>query len=430
MNKETVLIIEDSQTVRHFLRDDLLEPDGYAVLAAANGRDGWEQVQKHDPDLILLDLNLPQCSGLEVLETLRGHQFRTPVIVISAHDSPDNILKAFRMGAKNFLQKPFRVPEARKAINAALEEERLRRKEERLRREKKKLMGALVKTNNRLKKQLNQWVALHNIAQAITSTLEEKEIYKRVMANVNRILQVEAGSILLLDPKTRELHFAVTLKQKDELFSDLKLEPGQGIAGWVAENERSLIVPDVQNDERFSAEVDDTTGFTTQSILCVPLTVREKVIGVLEVINKLQGPERPSFTQDDQQLLEMLGSWVAVAVENSSLSRKMRELAALKTLTQAETTLAHYINNPLMNLTLELDLLKAEGDFDEQVHEAIESAHSCVREISAVIKSLGRLEEIRTVPYIGKDEMLDIEVELQKVIQYLEERKQNHMFLD
>lgn len=95
------------------------------------------------------------------------------------------------------MQKPFSAKQARAAIENALTEERLRR-------EKESLTQALTLTNQRLQRQVHNWIALNDIAQAITSTLEESEVFRRVMTNVNRILQVEAGSLLLLNQETEE----------------------------------------------------------------------------------------------------------------------------------------------------------------------------------------------------------------------------------
>jgi len=417
MNRETVLVIEDNRDMRAFLRNAVLEPDGYQVLLAHDGKVGLEHILEDVPDLILMDLHLPRISGLELMSLLHQKGYQIPTIVISAYGSEDSILQAFRLGAKDFLQKPFATDEVRVAIENAL-------KEERLRREKENLTKALALANRRLQQQVQHWMSLHDLAQAITSTLDEPEIFRRVMGNVNKILQVEAGSLLLLEPDKEELQFAVTLQGDAVQFSDFSIKVGQGIAGWVAQHGEPLLVPDVENDPRFYKKVDHATGFQSRAILCVPLKAKEHTIGVLEVINKLSGPESPSFTRGDMELLKMMASWVSVAVENARLNRAARKAAATQALKQTVTTLAHYINNRLMSFSLEMDSLESDGLLDpDAINSLLDSARQCIREVSAVVSALDRLGEIRTVPYVGTERMIDIEEPLKEQLRRLEERR-------
>ena len=404
MSQETVLVVEDDGEIRAFLRDAILKPAGYRVLTATNGQQGLERALADKPDLLLLDLEMPLLSGLDVLSALEHSDCHIPTIVLTVHYSADTILRAFRLGAKDFLRKPFTIAEIETAIEKALTEARLRR-------EKDRLTLSLMRANRRLQWQIHNWIALNDIAQAIVSTSEESEVFRRVVENVNLILQVEAGSLLLLDQETGELEFAVTLKgDAAARFSSFHLKLGQGIAGWVAQHGEPLLVPDVRQDPRFCAQVDQCTGFRCCSILCVPLKAKEKTIGVLEVINKQSGPESPSFTPGDLELLTMLASWVAVAVENARLNRAAREMAATTALRQAVTTLAHHINNRLMIFSLELDGLEMEEAVDQEtVGTMITSARKYIRQVSAVIRALDRLEEMHTVPYVGTAEMIDIE---------------------
>ncbi len=400
--EETILIVEDDPEIRSFLQTVVLTGHDYRVLTAATGQEGLEQAVKEQPDLILLDLELPQINGLSLLRRLRDRGIDTAAIVLTAYASEETILQAFRLGARDFLQKPFGLDEAQEAIEKALREERLER-------ERDNLTQALALANRRLQAQIRNWVSLHDIAQAITSTLEESEIYHRVMSNVNRILQVEAGSLLILNQETEELEFKMTLCRDVTRFSSIRLKLGQGIAGWVALHGEPLLVPNVYQDPRFYPQVDRTLGFQTHSILCVPLKSRGKVLGVLEVINKLEGSESPSFTRGDLKLLEMLASWISVAVENARLNSAMQEATATQTLKQAVVTLAHHINNRLMSLSLELDRLEEEFPSLDQASATIVSARAQIREIAAVVKALDQIQEIHTIPYIGSTEMIDIE---------------------
>ena len=407
MNQTTVLVTEGDDEIREFLCDAVLRPIGYRVLMASDGREGLIRALNDNPDLILLNLVLPRLSGLSLLSQLRLNQCRIPAIVLTACGAEQAILRAFRLGARDYLQRPFSVNEAQTVIENVLMAEYLRQEKENLARE-------LAQTNQQLQRQVHNWIALNDIAQAITSTLEEPQIFRRVMENVNRILQVEMGSLLLLDQETGQLEFQVTLREEVARYSAFRRKPGEGIAGWVAQHGEPLLIPDVCEAHRFHAQLDQVTGFPHLSILCVPLKAKEQVIGVIEVTNKQDGPESRPFTKEDLDLLTTLASWVAVAVENARLNRTTRKIAATTALRQTVATVAHHINNRLMAFSLELDSLDedratectTEQEFIDAVHT---SAHRCIQEISAVVRALDRLVEIRTQHYVGKAEMIDIE---------------------
>jgi DNA-binding response OmpR family regulator len=417
MRQEAILVVEDDEEIHEFLRDTVLGPSGYRVLTAFNGERGLEIALAERPDLILLDLMMPRLPGLEFLRELQRKGCSIPTIVLTAYGSEQEILSAFHLGAKDFLHKPFRVEELWAAIENALTEERLRREGE-------SLTQALAEANQRLQQQVKNWATLHDIAKAISSTLEEPEIFRRVVQNVTGILQMEACSLLLVDQETKELIFAVTLQGDMARFSGFRLKPGQGIAGWVAGHGRPLLVPNVQKDPRFFADVDQSTGFQSRSILCVPLKAKGRVIGVLEAINKRGAPDS-AFTEEDLEMLTALASWVAVAVENAWLNRATRDMAAATALKQTVTAMAHHINNRLMAFSLELDGLEKESTVDRNaVGAIIASARKSIREVSAVVKALDRLEEIQTVSYVGKAEMLDIEDALKEQLRSTEPQPQ------
>ncbi|MFN2269705.1 MAG: response regulator [Anaerolineae bacterium] len=403
MNEKTILVIEDDFRIQEFLCNAVLTPAGYDVLTASDGQEGLERALTERPDVILLDLMLPRLSGLNVMSILQKQNCHIPTIVLTAYSSEQEILKAFRLGAKDFLQKPFTVEDVWAAIEKALAEERLRQ-------ERENLTQALAQANQRLQQQVQNWATLNDIARAISATLEEPEVFRRVVQNITRILQIEACSLLLVDQETSELDFVVTLKGDQARYSAFRLKPGQGIAGWVARHGEPLLIPDVTKDSRFYAQVDQSTGFESRSILCVPLKAKGRVIGVLEAINKRGQAGAARFTEEDLEMLTALASWVAVAVENARLNRATRDMAAAAALKQTVTAMAHHINNRLTAFSLELDGLEIGGTVDQQaVGTIIASARRSIQEVSAVIKALDRLEEIHTIPYVGEAEMIDIE---------------------
>jgi signal transduction histidine kinase/ActR/RegA family two-component response regulator len=196
------------------------------------------------------------------------------------------------------------------------------------------------------------------IISIINSTLNLAEVLSHLMRHANRVTGSVASTLMILDHDTGELVFSVPTGPNSEQLTDIRLPTGKGIAGWVAQNEKYVLVKDAKNDSRFYPEIDKMTGLETKSLLCVPLKAKSKLIGVLEVINKVDGSE---FSQEDALLLSIFASQAAMAIENARLygeleerleeerrmQAKLAESEKLSALGQMASGLAHDFNNIL-----------------------------------------------------------------------------------
>jgi len=161
-----------------------------------------------------------------------------------------------------------------------------------------------------------EFAVVSEISYALTSTLSLQNIYRQLMEPVRRTLNVESISVGLIDPTSGDITFVDMLM--GPLFEDLppiRLKRGQGIAGWVAEHREPIIINDVYTDKRFYSSVDQQSGFITNSMVCIPLQVEERMIGVLQAINKRSS----NFNENDLRLLQAIGGSLAAAIENSRL---------------------------------------------------------------------------------------------------------------
>jgi PAS domain S-box-containing protein len=155
-----------------------------------------------------------------------------------------------------------------------------------------------------------------DVGQSLTSTLSLDEIFEKILSSVRTTIDASEVSVGLIDEEAQEIVLEKSLMGPE--FSDLppvRLELGQGIAGWVGQTGQSLNVPDVSRDPRWFSGVDQTSGFVTRSILCVPLIVKDQVIGIMEAVNKRSG----HFSDADERLLTALSSFVAIAIEKARL---------------------------------------------------------------------------------------------------------------
>jgi PAS domain S-box-containing protein len=156
---------------------------------------------------------------------------------------------------------------------------------------------------------------LNRASQAFSATLDLDQVLANVLEEVRRLLGVVATSIWLIDDATNELVCSQATGLKKEVVRGWRLTLGKGIAGWVAQNDQSVIVADAHDDERHFKGVDLQTGLALCAVLSVPLRVKRHVIGVLQVVDTQ--PNR--FDNADLELLEPLAASAAIAIENARL---------------------------------------------------------------------------------------------------------------
>jgi len=172
-----------------------------------------------------------------------------------------------------------------------------------------------------LQKKYRQLTTLMEMSSLINSTLDTREIRRRAIEAAARLVDAETGSLLLVDHETGELFFEVALGDREGVLRETRLAKGQGIAGSVAASGEPAIIHDVRSDPRFFDGADEKSYFKTKSMLCVPVTTKERIIGVLQAINKREG----LFDEDDREVLSALANQVAVAVENANLYQQLKE---------------------------------------------------------------------------------------------------------
>ena len=188
--------------------------------------------------------------------------------------------------------------------------------------------------------------ALQDISAALGSTLDLGELLEMILDRISEVMEADRSTLYLLDEETDELWSKIA--QGDDVV-EIRLRPGEGLAGAVASTGKPLNIKDAYQDVRFDAEWDRRTGYRTRSTLCVPMKNQHgRTIGVVQVLNKHEG----YFTMADEALLTALASHAAVSIENSrlflsvvgknielletkeQLEKKIRELDVLFEITQ------------------------------------------------------------------------------------------------
>ncbi|MBZ0303844.1 MAG: GAF domain-containing protein, partial [Anaerolineae bacterium] len=215
-----------------------------------------------------------------------------------------------------------------------------------------------------LERQTNHLQALNHAAQAITSNLSLHEVLQQILNSATSVVEAQGASLFLVNRENNsELIVVAAVGHRAEDLIGLRVPLGEGLAGWVAREAQSQLVVDPTQDERFYKLVDQQTGMHTQSLIAVPLIHAEEVIGVIEVVNKLNDGV---FDTDDVRLLESMAGTAAVSIMNARLydqsQRRVAELAALLDASEAASStldLSNVLEHVVRSLTDNLDVAQS-----------------------------------------------------------------------
>lgn len=153
--------------------------------------------------------------------------------------------------------------------------------------------------------------ALQEVSMNIDARTNVLSLLDRILESALAVIGSNDGSLMLIDNDKSELVFVVVHGSVSHKLVNHRIPLGQGIAGWVAKNGRAVMIPNVHADPRFSAAVDRDFGFNTRSLICVPLNLHTRTMGVIQAINKSDGEE---FTRADLTLLGVVAQLAAVAL--------------------------------------------------------------------------------------------------------------------
>ena len=291
-----ILLVDDSTSVVESLTY-ILSGQGYIVESRGDGESGWDclvAAAKHRapmPDLLLLDINMPGIDGLELLSRIRSDErfALLPVIILTVEADAETRLMALEGGANDYLPKPIQTVELLARV--------------------KTLVG--WKLAERL--QQRRLERLIEAGRILLSTLDLDSVLERVMQIAMIETDTEDTSIWLRGPDG-SLECRAAFGRAAERLLGVRMELGQGVAGWVLQHKQSALVPDAQADPRFNPRIDEQLRFQTRDLVTVPLLVRGTGIGALQACNKKHGP----FTPVDLAWMEVLAPLAAAAIASAT----------------------------------------------------------------------------------------------------------------
>jgi signal transduction histidine kinase/CheY-like chemotaxis protein len=330
MSGELILVVDDSAQIVKHLTEHLLPTFGYRSCHAYDGQTGLQLIREEEPDLIMLDYNLPQMTGIDVLSQMVQESINTPVVLMTGYGSELSAIEAFRLGAKDYLIKPFTIDEVVETIDRALVEKRLLQDKEELAEEVRRLKVEM----SRLKHEMN---ILSRIGKAITSLLSVDKVLERVLETAKYLTDAEESTIWMPDEGGKHLRAYGSGSEQEDPSSPL-LTMSSSQVGQVMRSGHPLRLSD------FAGEgVKVESGYFARAILYVPLKLRTVTVGVLAVSNMAA---LRSFSKRDEFLLSFLADYSAIALENArvfqaadlALAARLEELNTLIQITRTITS--------------------------------------------------------------------------------------------
>ncbi len=172
---------------------------------------------------------------------------------------------------------------------------------------------------------LEEMAALLEVSHVVSSTLDLKELLTKIMKTATKVMRCETSTVYLVDEATNELYFSIVQgdAKVGAKLKEIRLPMGTGLAGWCAQNNAPVMVPDTDKDPRFFKGADKKSGFVTRSMICVPMCLKEKVIGVLQVLNRTG--EIP-FNDHDLETLKAVATQAVSAIENARLYANIQKV--------------------------------------------------------------------------------------------------------
>lgn len=241
---------------------------------------------------------------------------------------------------------------------------------------------------------------LISATHALAANLDLNTVLQQTLVQINTLLDAEDASVLLYDSTSADLVFAaVANSHTSHLLFGQHVSLDAGVVGWVMQHKTSAIVENAQQDPRFYRDIDVLTDVTTRSLLAVPLIARDRAIGVIEVVNKVDG----TFNTHDREILEALASSAAIAIDNARLYQELVDQLQMLQATQVKlihsekmgalgrliASISHEINNPLQSIQGCLTLAKEELEGPirpEKMERYLDIAEDEIERIATIVR--------------------------------------------
>ena len=306
---ERILIVESDPITRDLVARQSLQPFGYQVKTVALASEAIIQFAQFNPQVLITNLKPPDLSAKDLLAVLQSQGMDIPVIVVADKKDQADILRAFRMGATDYLTTPIREAEVVTAVERAM-------KTVRNRTEREQLAQKVRQANAELQQRVRELTTIIALGKAVTSVTNPQTLFKKIIEGSILVTDADLGWLLMRDERHNVLLLRAQHGMPESLDGRLNRPFDDGISSLVALSGEPLTLHG-EPIKRFKVQA------AGQSIMVMPIKAKKQVIGLLVVMRKQAHP----FTKSNQFLLEAVADYAAISLVNASLFHAVEERA-------------------------------------------------------------------------------------------------------
>lgn len=384
---DTILIIDDDPEARALLREQVFAGSDFRVVEAKNGADGLLRLKEHAPDLIVVDSQLPDLAGKDLLVAFKSQGYRGPLIVIAPSGSERLVLEVFRLGATDYITRPIREAEALAAVERGLHEVRLRRQRD-------TLTAQLRASNDQLEARVNELTTLYAIGQSVTAMRDLEQLINRVLEGALSVTGADHAKLILRDDDSGQLILRAGKNMQLSMVDRLGGPVQDPLAELVMTSHEALTVSG-EGLRRFSMVKD------LYAVAYAPLTVKDLAIGALAVGNH---QTQAAFSENHGRLLKALADYAAIAIVNARLFNMLEQRArgmeaAYRELQTRDGERRHQLKTMLERLTqplngVETELIQlAQGSEGRMAVRVQERLTTLSQQVKRLIVQINRLAQ-------------------------------------
>jgi putative nucleotidyltransferase with HDIG domain len=289
-----LLIVDDEKSICDILTK-YLEKNAYEVFAARDGRQAVDILTENNIDLVLTDIKMPGMSGVDLLKWVKERNKALPVLITTGYPTLDTAIEALKLGAFDYLTKPFHLEEIGEKIKRALESKRL---------EEENLV-------------FSKLVSLHEVTKVLASTHQLRELNHLFLDYSSRMSHADGGALLFTDSSSK-----LRIVESSSAPFDVKFwQRGffRDGARWVVEKEDPLVA---EENAALPSGVESTLPPELKSCIFFPLKTPKRILGVLTLV---RNREREAFSNVDLEIVNVLASQASISIENVRLYQSIRD---------------------------------------------------------------------------------------------------------
>jgi signal transduction histidine kinase/DNA-binding response OmpR family regulator len=299
MGRYRILVVDDEEIIRQLLVRAFGE-NGYHVEAVEEAEAALKIIKEDSFNLLITDLKMPKVNGMDVLKEIKSVNPYMEVIIITGYPTIELAVEAVKIGAFDFICKPFDLEQMKTTVTRCLEKQKF--------------------SINHIK--LGELATLFEISKTININTDIESLLAKILDSALEIVKAKKGSILLLDENTKELTIRAARGLSSEVIKNTRIPLGEGIAGRVAKEGRPVLV---SGAEQVSG-LGNSSRYETNSFLSIPLVSKyldsqENTVGVINITDKIS---QENFAEREQVLLSILAGQAAVAIENANIYTQLQ----------------------------------------------------------------------------------------------------------